>query len=271
MHASAGSSLVERELGRDPLSGEMFLFVSRNRKRAKVLLWDGTGLCLYSKRLEEGRFADLWRADASPLRLTVSELQLFSKGARWSVAFASSPGSRSWSAAHNVVLLGPPGVGKTHLAVGLGVKAVEAGYSVLFLTLETLMTRLGRAKHENRLERALQQLVYARLLVLDEMGYLPLSREDASVFFRLLARRYERGSMIVTQQQELPELGRDLPRPGAGDGDPGSAPPSRDDLEHQGRELPAEREAARGDPGTRDRAENRGGGRGGLKRPHQSL
>jgi transposase len=74
------SSLVERELGRDPLSGEMFLFVSRNRKRAKVLLWDGTGLCLYSKRLEEGRFADLWRADASPLRLTVSELQLFLEG-----------------------------------------------------------------------------------------------------------------------------------------------------------------------------------------------
>jgi DNA replication protein DnaC len=59
---------------------------------------------------------------------------------------------------HNVVLLGPPGVGKTHLAVALGVKVVEAGYSVLFLTLETLMTRLMRAKHENRLERALQQL-----------------------------------------------------------------------------------------------------------------
>jgi len=74
------SSLVERELGRDPLSGEMFLFVSRDRKRAKVLLWDGTGLCLYSKRLEEGRFADLWRADASSLHLTVSELQLFLEG-----------------------------------------------------------------------------------------------------------------------------------------------------------------------------------------------
>jgi DNA replication protein DnaC len=109
--------------------------------------------------------------------------------------------------AHNVVLLGPPGVGKTHLAVALGVKAVEAGYSVLFLTLETLMTRLGRAKHENRLERALQQLVYPRLLVLDEMGYLPLSREDASLFFRLLARRYERGSMIVTSNKSFLDWG----------------------------------------------------------------
>ncbi len=68
--------------------------------------------------------------------------------------------------AQNVVLLRPPGVGKTHLAVGLGVKAVEAGYSVQFLTLEGLTTRLTRAKHENRLERALQQFVYPKLLIL---------------------------------------------------------------------------------------------------------
>jgi DNA replication protein DnaC len=64
--------------------------------------------------------------------------------------------------AHNVVILGPPGVGKTHLAVALGMKAVEAGYSALFLTLENLMTRLVRAKYEKRLDRALQQLSYPK-------------------------------------------------------------------------------------------------------------
>ena len=109
--------------------------------------------------------------------------------------------------AHNVVILGPPGVGKTHLAVALGVKAVEAGYSALFLTLETLMTRLVRAKHENRLERALQQLVYPKLLVLDEIGYLPLSREEASLFFRLIVRRYERASMIITSNKSFLDWG----------------------------------------------------------------
>jgi DNA replication protein DnaC len=98
-------------------------------------------------------------------------------------------------------------VGKTHLAVALGVKAVEAGYSVLFLTLETLMTRLTRARNENRLERALQQLVYPRLLILDEMGYLPLSREEASLFFRLLVRRYERGSLVVTSNKSFLDWG----------------------------------------------------------------
>lgn len=109
--------------------------------------------------------------------------------------------------AHNVVILGPPGVGKTHLSVALAVKAVAAGYSVLFLTLETLMTRLVKARHENRLERALQQLTYPKLLIIDEIGYLPLSREEASLFFRLVVRRYERASLIVTSNKSFLDWG----------------------------------------------------------------
>lgn len=100
--------------------------------------------------------------------------------------------------AHNIIILGPPGVGKTHLAIGLGVKAVEAGYSVLFLTLESLMVRLVKAFNENRLERSLQQLVYPKVLIIDEIGYLPLSNLEASLFFRLIVRRYERASTIIT-------------------------------------------------------------------------
>jgi len=109
--------------------------------------------------------------------------------------------------AHNVVVLGPPGVGKTHLAVALGVKAAEAGYSVLFHSLETLMTKLTRAQHENRLERTLKQLSYPKLLILDELGYLPLSHPEASLFFRLIVRRYERGSLIVTSNKSFLDWG----------------------------------------------------------------
>ena len=75
-------ALVRRELRRDPLSGDLFLFVNKTRKRAKVLLWDGTGLCIYAKRLEKGTFACLWReGTGAGLDLSVTELQLFLEGA----------------------------------------------------------------------------------------------------------------------------------------------------------------------------------------------
>jgi DNA replication protein DnaC len=93
------------------------------------------------------------------------------------------------------------------LAISLGVKAVEAGYSVLFLTLEALMTRLTKALNENRLERSLQQLTYPKMLIVDEIGYLPLSRLEASLFFRLVARRYERASLVITSNKSFLDWG----------------------------------------------------------------
>ncbi len=75
------SAIVRESLGRDPTSGDLFLFVSRNRIRAKVLLWDGTGLCVFAKRLEQGRFAALWeRTEGTQIELTAAELSLFLDG-----------------------------------------------------------------------------------------------------------------------------------------------------------------------------------------------
>jgi transposase len=88
------SGLVSQRLAQDPLSGDCYLFVNATRKRAKVLLWDGTGLCIYAKRLERGRFACLWReaaADACVVRLTMSELQLFLEGSTLVGRVALSP------------------------------------------------------------------------------------------------------------------------------------------------------------------------------------
>jgi transposase len=86
------SALVSQRLVQDPLSGDCYLFVNATRKRAKVLLWDGTGLCIYAKRLERGRFACLWRdAEAGVIRLTMSELQLFLEGSTLVGRVALSP------------------------------------------------------------------------------------------------------------------------------------------------------------------------------------
>lgn len=75
------SALVAGKIGRDPLSGDCYLFTNRTRTRAKVLLWDGTGLCIYQKRLEEGRFACLWKREhGGVVELTMSELALFLEG-----------------------------------------------------------------------------------------------------------------------------------------------------------------------------------------------
>jgi transposase len=83
--------LVQTGLARDPLSGELFLFVNQSRKLCKVLLWDGTGLCIFAKKLEKGCFAKLWRDDGQVVRLTASELALYIEGCTLVGKHALSP------------------------------------------------------------------------------------------------------------------------------------------------------------------------------------
>ncbi len=103
----------------------------------------------------------------------------------------------------NVIVLGPPGVGKTHLAVSLGLKAIEAGYRVLFTTAAHLISTLTKALAEGRLEEKLKLYTTPRLLIIDEIGYLPIDRQGANLFFQLISRRYERGPMVLTSNQSF--------------------------------------------------------------------
>ena len=109
--------------------------------------------------------------------------------------------------ADNVLIFGAPGVGKTHLAIGIGRAAVETGHSTLFTGATSLLAALAKAESEGTLKDKLNYFAKPKLLVIDELGYLPFEKRSAHLFFQLVARRYEKGSMLITTNQMVGQWG----------------------------------------------------------------
>lgn len=107
----------------------------------------------------------------------------------------------------NVVFLGPPGVGKTHLAISLAIAAAEQGRRVYYGSLGDLIETLREAEAKGQLRRRLRVLTHPALLVVDEIGYLPVTRDGATLFFQLINERYERASTVLTSNKTFEEWG----------------------------------------------------------------
>ena len=174
-------------------------FLDKNKKNSTLLisaLKELTTLELEDKNFRASE--NLIRTAAFPFRKTLEDFEFSFNDSIDKSYILDLATLRFVEDSKNILFLGNPGVGKTHLAVALGIKATQNKYSVYVTTCHQLIQKLNKAHKENRIDKQLQHFAQYKVLIIDEIGYLPIDRQGANLFCQLISKRYGKKSTIIT-------------------------------------------------------------------------